>query len=593
MDPDDDTLSKGSARPDDEALGALVRAVADEWTLPPQRLDQPTWRDRVGPSTRAHRRGPIARISVPFTTAIAATIIVAFVAVWLTAPSNQGIGKAGPSTAATGSAPAPASASTRAGSPAPTGAPSQEPGLPQLVLNGSPPSPARVLVNAGAAYRVVDLSTGTLGDVSVRSYSGPSAMFALSTGGWACICADWTGSSPPGLDVTFESIATDGTRSLRAPLRTLQGVADPSLPTGDMPELADVRASASADGRFAFVGWSERHGADGWTGGVDVVDLSSGTVVGSTPLAMAEPAGAGGRPTIRIAPQVTPGPSGGTVLISSFWYVDDPAEQPPSGTDHWMASFDGKVISGLTSAGSSAGERCGETESGPIDAAMYYVVCITSAGPLAIDRRKADGTAIDRTAVPGTSSGLEQGPLSIRIGDRLYIWDPITARLSRFDLRTATMDSATGTAAIPSSAPWDAVADLGRRIGRWMAPLASAKVFIEPALVASADGSRLYGLGVGAPRGDGSGGSRGIYVFDAPSLQPVGHWMPTADLASLAISPDGRFLYAAGQPGVDAAGNAASFWASVTVYDTTDGSVRLIAGKLGIDALFFPSSTAR
>ena len=462
-----------------------------------------------------------------------------------------------------------------------------------LQLNGALPDPAQVMVRTGASYRIVDLSTGTLRDVSVRSHSGPTAIIARSTGGWSCICADWTGSSPTGIDVTFESVAADGTPLLRAPLRTLRGQGDPLLPTGDQPQLVDVSASESTDGRYAFVGWSARKGTAGWDVGIDVVDLASGKVVGTTPLAVSEPAGAGGRPTIRTAPRVALAPSGGAVLVSSLWYVNDPSRTPPSGTDHWMATFDGAAINALTAAGSTAPETCGEADSGPVDATMYYVICISPDGRLTVDRRRADGASLDVSAVPGTSSGLEQPSLNIRRGDRLFIWDPVAARLTRFDLRTAAIDSAPGTAAVPSGSPWDAVANLGRQLGNWMAPSAVAKVFLEPALVASADGTRIYGLGVGAPIGENGGGSRGIYAFDADSLQPIGHWAPTADLASLAISPDGRFLYAAGQFGVDATGRPAPYGASLTVYDTADGSVRMIAGNLGSDALYFPASTAR
>ena len=42
--------------PDDAELGALVRAVAEDWHRPPQRLDQPTWRERVDVSRRGLRR---------------------------------------------------------------------------------------------------------------------------------------------------------------------------------------------------------------------------------------------------------------------------------------------------------------------------------------------------------------------------------------------------------------------------------------------------------------------------------------------------------------------------------------------------------
>ena len=125
-----------------------------------------------------------------------------------------------------------------------------------------------------------------------------------------------------------------------------------------------------------------------------------------------------------------------------------------------------------------------------------------------------------------------------------------------------------------------------------MAPPVAAKIFLEPALVASPDGSRIYGLGIEAPIGESGGASRGVYVFDASSLDPLGHWAPTADLVSLAISPDGQFVYAAGQAGVDATGASAPYQASITVYATADGSVRLIAGALG-DGLVFPGGTTR
>ena len=74
-----------SAPLDDDQIGALVRAVADDWQMPPQRLDRPTWRDltaRGGP----RRRGRLARVAGPAVAAVLATVAVAFVAVWLTSP---------------------------------------------------------------------------------------------------------------------------------------------------------------------------------------------------------------------------------------------------------------------------------------------------------------------------------------------------------------------------------------------------------------------------------------------------------------------------------------------------------------------------
>lgn len=99
-------------------------------------------------------------------------------------------------------------------------------------------------------------------------------------------------------------------------------------------------------------------------------------------------------------------------------------------------------------------------------------------------------------------------------------------------------------------------------------------------------GSRLYALGIG--QGDpAAAGSTGIFVFDTTTLAPLDHWAPTADFVSLAVSGDGRFVYAAGAPGVEASGRPAQVDASITVYDANDGSVRLVAGQMVTDDLLF------
>ncbi len=582
---------------DDDQLAALVRAGVEDWRLPPQRLDQPTWRDRVGARGSGRRRGWFARLAGPLGAAVLATVLVAFAAVWLTSPrSSVPIGAASPTAAGGSPASGAASPSGTGSTPSTSGPPHPaSSGLPVLQVNGALPDPSRVMVRSDATYRLVDLATGMMGPASVGTYAGPQTMLARPSGGWACVCTDWTASiGGSGLSVTFEPVAADGTRGKPVTLRTVRGESDPSLSTSDQPQLVDVAVSGSPDGRHAFVGWSARHGANGWTAGIDVVDLGSGAVVDSVPLTVGQPSGAANRTAIRVAPKVSLSPSGDEALVSSFWYVDSPSATPPSGTDHWVGSFSSGTLGALSAAGSTAGETCGEADSGPIDASTYYVLCVTGAGPLAVERHRTDGTRIDTTAVPGTSSGLEQSSLVLRQRDRLFIWDPVAARLARFDLRTATMDSAAGTALAPprSGSPLDAIAALGRQLGRWMAPPVAAKIFLEPALVASPDGGRIYGLAVEAPIGESGGASRGVYVFDASSLAPVGHWAPTADLVSLAISPDGQFVYAAGQAGVDATGAAAPFQASITVYATSDGSVRLIAGALG-DGLVFPGATTR
>jgi hypothetical protein len=72
-----------------------------------------------------------------------------------------------------------------------------------------------------------------------------------------------------------------------------------------------------------------------------------------------------------------------------------------------------------------------------------------------------------------------------------------------------------------------------------------------------------------------------VFTFDASTLAPLGHWAPQADLTSIAVSDDGRHVYVAAHGGPSAAGDAApEFGASITAYDTSDGSVAVLAGRL-------------
>jgi len=73
---------------DDEQLGALVRSVADDWRMPPQRLDQPTWRDKTA-AGMMRQRPWLARLAGPASAALVATVILALAAVWLTSPRGE------------------------------------------------------------------------------------------------------------------------------------------------------------------------------------------------------------------------------------------------------------------------------------------------------------------------------------------------------------------------------------------------------------------------------------------------------------------------------------------------------------------------
>ena len=123
----------------------------------------------------------------------------------------------------------------------------------------------------------------------------------------------------------------------------------------------------------------------------------------------------------------------------------------------------------------------------------------------------------------------------------------------------------------------------GRPVGQWLAPAAAAKTILQPSIALSPDGSRAYALGVTRPERTDAG-STGVDVFDTVAMRAIDHWAPPADLVSVGVSPDGRLVYVAGAPEVDASGaQRLGAPASLIVFDASDGSVRLIAGSLGLE----------
>src|SRR6476661_4909402 len=189
MDPDRPTptptptpTSTDRASLDDAALAILVRDVAAGWSLPPQRLDALTWRDRVGRGYRSGSGGSARwtrRLFGAAAVAVVAAISLLFAAVWL--PSQRA------DRGTIGSSPSPRESS----SPMPSGnaAPAASP-LPQLVRNGDLPTPSRIMAQTGQGYHIVDLATGTLGPFVIQRGLGPTTMLARPGGGWVCICGE-------------------------------------------------------------------------------------------------------------------------------------------------------------------------------------------------------------------------------------------------------------------------------------------------------------------------------------------------------------------------------------------------------------------
>ena len=255
-----------AAPPDDAELGALVRAVAEDWHRPPQRLDQPTWRERVDGSRRSSGasggsggRRWIGRLAEAAVLAVAATVVLAAGAVFLTSPGRNGVAS-NPSTNPT----TPASPTTPAGSPSLV--PSTSP-LPALYVNGKLPSVTNVLLQVNGGYRQADLATGSMGTDLPWQRDGWNTVFARPGGGWVCVCSDYTagkgGRGSDELIIGVEAVDATGASDGQAAVRTLRSAIDPAQALTTDSSTVNVGATASPDGRFALIGWSQRTAA-GW-----------------------------------------------------------------------------------------------------------------------------------------------------------------------------------------------------------------------------------------------------------------------------------------------------------------------------------------
>ena len=234
--------------------------------------------------------------------------------------------------------------------------------------------------------------------------------------------------------------------------------------------------------------------------------------------------------------------------------MDDPLTATPvQGTNHWAATMRDGAMSDAVSAGRRIEDSCYEWEHGLIDADSFYVACIRNdSGRVMVERYRLDGTEIDRAEV-GTFTGY--GAFAARPDHRLFMWDPQSHTLTSYDLQTGSTHSVKAPDTAGTSGPLDAAAALGRAVGSWIAPSATAKILLQPAMVVSPDGTKLYAIGIEATAAE-LGGSAGVFAFDITGDEPVltGHWPPNADYISLALSEDGAFVYAAGAAGVDVRG---------------------------------------
>ena len=566
---------------DDATIEQLVRDVAGEWTMPPVRLDAPSWRERVrSPRVRrfAAAGGWFGRLGQAATAAITLTVVAALVAVVLTQPPNQ-----------PGKSPGPTG-----GAPSPSAGLGQATPLPKILVTGDEPSPAVVAMrDERGDFARVDLTTGTING-PLTGKSSYSELRIADDGSMLCLCvaeAGNIGGMPTDMSVTLERYDVRGKLQSTSAIQDFSGEPDPrdaSIFVPERPAHVVVGIGFSDDGRYGFVGWSLRaHPV--WRSGILVVDLASGLIVDRLELPDASD-GQGNTRRVVLAPRVVGAIHSGAVLIARGWYAwSPPASQEPSFTaenDVFTASLnDGRLADPkLVPTAADCGPAI--VRAGPLPEGAFWLACTDGGPQLTVIRRLGpDNGLLDDIRVSG-SGGVETNPTAVSPdGTKLYVWDPATGTVTRVDLATGEKTIGKGIAAASGGAL--------TALGNWLAPVAAAKSWLHGALAVSPDGSRIYAIGTKAGVDEREmAGSAGVYVFDAATLDPITVWQPTADYVSVAVSADGKLVYAAGLPGVDAVGRIKlAQQASITVFDTSDGSVRLIAGQLGGDALSFLGPT--
>ena len=405
---------------------------------------------------------------------------------------------------------------------------------------------------------------------------------------FVCVCvvrAGGVNSSTPPIALQFGRFDQSGQRLVERDLVSL----DEMVAVPDMTEGFNVAATRNAAGDRLFVAtvvrrppvWTvELHVVDGETG-----DLLDSAVIDTFPVDLED-----SRPTAspRIngtvpdgvyawANTVAAAPDGESVLVTVS-RSEVRGDQWLSRNVEWFVPIrDGK--SGepmpLPAEASLVPERWCMGRPTFVDAELVVQVCGPPAAQYpvgtslfwSIRRLTTAGASLGDWPIGASSADGSPTTALVDVERRsVYLWDAFRHGISRVEIDTgrASEGVVEDSSAIGDHEPY------GRG---WFG--------IEPGMVRSVDGTRLYAAGVTAGTGNASK-STGIWVFDADSLELLDHWEPRALLTSLAVSADGRFVYAAGAAGYDADGNENQRWrASLTVYNAATGEIAVLYGSIG------------
>ena len=510
---------------------------------------------------------------------VVAAGLVGFVALGIvlgTALDNGGPSTS-PAVAAASVAPAPTQRPTRRPTPAPLATP-----LPTIEING-PELPTELRLVYGNGQQILDLGSGTL-----QSFGGEYEDVAWILGDEiVCVCVVRPGGTTPREPtLRFRRFDLTGVPIFERDLVSLDGV----VAAPEMSEGFNIAAAMdTAVGRLVVVDVLRR--PPDWVAEIHVVDAETGelldsVVVDTFPVALEEPQrGAspgtnggtpGGTPdgVYAWATAVAVAPDGGTAYVTVV-RSDVRGEQWTNRNLEWLVPIVDDRLGRPTPVppdDSLAPDRWCVGRPTFVDASLVVQVCASPSPSFettkwAVRRVTTGGTSLGDVPIGALQHG---GSVAAIVVDRarraVYLWDPFRHLVSRVDVDDGRVHEGVVT---ESMLPGERVSSNRGWIG------------VDPGLMASPDGTRLYALGLAAATRDVSP-STGVWVFDAETLALLDHWEPRALLTSLAVSDDGRYVYAVGAAEHDVDGYRNPRWqASVSVYDATTGEIAVLYGAIG------------
>ena len=484
--------------------------------------------------------------------------------------------------------------------PVPTATP-----LPPVTFSAGPPPAGPLPIDVGG-FRLIDPSSGTLGPIGDLRLDNDAVFREVGGDGWWCVCFVHTPvDDAETVDVTVRHFDGNLGEIASFPIATYRSVVP--LPGQDSSVRFDLERSA--DGRIAYLAVGVRN-LERWMILLDAIDMESGRLLGGTKLAT-------------VSLPVQPKPAPGQEPIDS--YLDGPIMRlAPDGRQLLVtASVNPNTESGQPArrawfvdvAGDSSTQPFGKARpvaTGLLDRfASCYLMTWLAPDELLMNCWDASGTSsrpkisastfdLAGRQTGGASFELSEGaqmtsPLIDKANGIVYYWEPDSHTLRRLDLQR---DGSDQLLVDPATTDTSSLVQDGGPIPAqppvWTNGSSDFPLYYWPQLIGAPGSTRVYALGLTIPAAaqasrDWRSGSTGVWVFDTTSFALVDHWPAAAAYTSIALSPDGRWLTAAGQPGIDVAGNPSGWGSSVSIHDTVDGRLALQLGQLGeINVLTLP-----